>query len=93
MYINCLYCVSFFGYTWQCGLKYSDIRLQTLQDKDAVLLLENKNGGGISSVMGDSYVQSDDSTKILCTDANKLYGHSMSQSLPFDEIKFDRNVS
>ena len=25
-------------------------------------------------------------------DANNIYGHSMSQPLPYDEIKFDRNV-
>ena len=32
--INPLYCVSLPGYTWQCGLKYTGIILQTLQDKD-----------------------------------------------------------
>ena len=30
--------------------------------------------------------------KILYVDANNLYGHSMSQSLPCDETNFDRNV-
>ena len=28
---------------------------------------------------------------ILYVDANNLYGHSMSESLPYDEIKFDNN--
>ena len=51
--INPLYCVSLPGYTWQCGLKYTGINLQTLQDKDMILLLENNIRGGISSVMGD----------------------------------------
>ena len=32
--INPLYCVSLPGYTWQCGLKYTETNLQTLQDKD-----------------------------------------------------------
>ena len=54
---NPLYCVSLPGYTWQCGLKYTEIKLQTLQDKDMVLLLENNIRGGISSVMGDRYVE------------------------------------
>ena len=31
--INPLYCVSLPGYTWQCGLKYTGINLQTLHDK------------------------------------------------------------
>ena len=90
--INPLYCVSLPGYTWQCGLKYTGINLQTLQDKDMILLLENIIRGGISSVMGDRYIKSDKSKKILYIDANNPYGHSMSQYLPYEEIKFHDNV-
>ena len=36
------YCVSLPGYTWQCGLKYTDIKIQTLQDQDLILTFENK---------------------------------------------------
>ena len=42
--------------------------------------------------MGDRYVKSDDNKKILYIDANNLFGHSMSEPLPYDEIKFDNNV-
>ena len=91
--INPFYCVSLPGYTWQCGLKYTGINLQTLQDKDMILLLENNIRGGISSVMGDRYIKSDENKKILYIDANNLYGHSMSQYLPYDEIKFDNNIT
>ena len=90
--LNPLYCVSLPGYTWECGMKYTDIKLQTLQDRDMILLLENNNRGGISSVMGHAYVQSDENKKILYVDANNLYGWIMSEYLPSDEIKFDRNV-
>ena len=90
--INPLYCVSLPGYTWQCGLKYTRINLQTLQDKDMILLLENNIRGGVSSIMGDRYIKSDENKKILYIDANNLYGHSMSQYLPYDEIKFDSNI-
>ena len=90
--INPLYCVSLPGYTWLCGLKYTNIKLQTLQDKDMILLLENNIRGGISSVMGDRYIKSDGNKKILYFDANNLYGDSMSQPLPYDEIKFDNEV-
>ena len=62
--INPLYCVGLPGYTWHCGLKYTGINLQTLQDKDMISLLENKIRGGISSVMGDRYIKSDE---------NKIY--------------------
>ena len=85
--INPLYCVSLPGFTYQCALKYTDIKLQTLQDKDLILLLENNIRGGISSVMGDRYVKSDENKKILYIDATNLYGHSMSQFLPYDEIE------
>ena len=83
--INPLYCVSLPGYTWQCGLKYTGINLQTLQDNYMILLLENIIRRGISSVMGDRYVKLDENKKILYAEANKLYGHSMSQPLPYNE--------
>ena len=37
--------------------------------------------------MGDRYVKSDETKKILYMDAANLYGHSMSQPLPYDEIE------
>ena len=85
--INPLYCVSLSGYTWECGLKYTGIHLQTLQDKDLILTLENNIRGGISSVMGDRYVKSDENKKIIYMDTTNLYGYSMIQPLPFDEIE------
>ena len=51
--ISPLYCVNLLGYPWQCGMKYTNIKLETLQDKDSILTLENNIRGGISSVMGD----------------------------------------
>ena len=69
--INPLYCVSLPGYTWECGLKYTGINLQTLQDKDLGLTLENNIRGGISSVMGDRYVKSDENKKIIHHDRRR----------------------
>ena len=85
--ISPLYCVSLPGYTWECGLKYTGINLQTLQDKDLILTLENNIRGGISSLMGDRYVKSDENKKIICMDATNIYGHYMIQFLPYDEIE------
>ena len=67
---NLLYCVSLPGYTWPCGLKYTGINLQTLRDKAMILLIEKNIGGGISSILGDRYVKSDENKKILYADAN-----------------------
>ena len=85
--INPLYCVSLPDYTYYCTLKYTDNKLQTLQDKDLILLIENIIRGGISSVMGDRYVKSDENKKLLYMDASNLYGHSMSQMLPYIDIE------
>ena len=85
--INPLYYVSLPGYTYQCALKYTEIKLQTLQDKDLILLIENIIRGGISSIMSDRYVKSDENNKIIYADATNLHGHSMSQMLPYDEIE------
>ena len=85
--INPLYCISLPGFTYQCALKYTDIKIQTIQEKDMILLIEIKIRGGISSVMGNRYIKSDENKKILYMDATNLYDHSMSQLLPFDEIE------
>ena len=87
--ISPLYFVSLPGYTWACGLKHTNIKLQTLQDKDMILLLENGIRGGISGVMGDRYIKSDENKKKIYVDANNLYGFAMSQSLPYNDIKFE----
>ena len=42
--------------------------------------------------MGDRNVRSDKNKKILYMDTNILYGHSMCQPLPYDEVKIDKNV-
>ena len=52
-----------------------------------IFLIENNIRGGISSVLGDRYVTADENKKILYTDAINLYGDSMSQPLPYDEIE------
>ena len=37
--------------------------------------------------MGDRYVKSDENKKIINIDATNLYGHSMSQKIPYDEVE------
>ena len=59
------------GYTWQCGLKFTDVKLQTLQDEELLLTLENNFRVEVSSVICDRYLVSDDNKKILYIDANE----------------------
>ena len=53
------------GYTWQKGLEITDIKIQTLQDKDSILLSENKKSGCIVSSIGTKYVKCDQNKKNL----------------------------
>ena len=57
-----------------------------------ILLLEKNIRGGFSAVMGDRYVKSDENKKSFYKDANNLYGWAMSEYLPYDEIKLDKNI-
>ena len=50
--INPLYCVSLIVYTYHFALKHADINVQTLQPKDLILIIGNKNRQGLSTVMG-----------------------------------------
>ena len=60
---NPSYCVSLPGYTWQFVSKFTRISLQTFQDKDLILTLENNVRGGMNSILGDRCVKSDDNKK------------------------------
>ena len=85
--INHLYSYSLPGYTWKAGLKLTNIKLDFIKDKDLLLLLENNKRGGISNVMGDRFVESNENKQILYIDANNLYGWAMSQYLPTSEFE------
>ena len=87
--ISLLCCVSLPGYTWQSGLKNTGMKLQTLQDKDLFSTLENNIRGGIASVMGDRHAKSDENKKVVymvATNLCNLCGHSLIQTLLYDEI-------
>ena len=85
--INPLYSYSLPGCTWKAGLKVTNIKLVFMKDKDLLLLLENNIRGGISYVMGDRFVESNENKQILYIDANNLYGWAMSQYLPTGEFE------
>ena len=94
--INPLYSYSLPGYTWKVGLKQTKIKLDFIKEKELLLLLENNIRGGISSVMGDRYVESSENKQILYIDANNLYGWAMSQPLPtgeFERITFPEDYT
>ena len=46
----------------------------------------------MSSITGDRYVENVEIKNTLYNDANNLFGWTMSQSLPYADIKFNKNV-
>ena len=81
-----MYSYSLQGYTWKSGLMFYNPHLGFLKVRQLLLLLENKIRGGVSSVMGDRYVESGVG-KIFYIDALILYGWAMSQNLPTDDFE------
>ena len=55
--IDPAYCYSAPGLTWQCGLKYTKVKLDLLTDYDMLLMFEQGIRGGYSGVLGDRYVK------------------------------------
>ena len=68
-------------------MKITKIKLDFINDKKLLLLLEKTIRGGISSVMGPRYIESDENTKLLYIDAKILYGWAMSQYLPTNNFE------
>ncbi|VEN33949.1 unnamed protein product, partial [Callosobruchus maculatus] len=81
------------GYTWSCMLKYTQCKLDIMKDVDQLLFIESGIRGGISQCCGrfskannhymTNYDPSQLSKYILYTDINNMYGHSMSDYLPY----------
>ena len=88
-----LYSMSLLSYTWQYGRKKTDIKIQIHQDKESILSIENTFQGGISLVMGARSTKSHINKKMLLIDALKFNGYAMSESLPSDQLNFERNVT
>ena len=57
-----------------------------------ILIIEKNIRCGISSVIGDRYVKSDEIKEILYVDFNNLFGRSMSQPLPNDEFGIGKKI-
>lgn len=81
------------GYTWDCMMKYTKCELETIQDCDILMFLEQGIRGGISmcsnrySCANNKYMKDYNSQMvskfIMYFDANNLYGYGMSQCLPY----------
>jgi hypothetical protein len=85
--IDPCHCYSVPGLTWQAGLKFTNIKLDLLDNVDDILFFEKCIRGGISGVMGSRYAKSDENYTLLYVDANNLYGWAMMEHLPYKDLK------
>ena len=58
-----------------------------------ILLFENIIRSGISIVLGERIVRSDENNKISDFDAKNIKGCAMIQSLPYGEVIFEKDVN
>jgi len=90
------------GMFWDAMLLKTGVTIELPKDIDVMLLFEDSKRGGISMISNryakanNPYLPDYDNTKeksfLIYVDANNLYGHSMSQSLPTGNFKFDLNT-
>ncbi|KAB0790491.1 hypothetical protein PPYR_15117 [Photinus pyralis] len=86
------------GYTWQCMLYYTKVKLDLLSDIDMILFMEKGIRGGITqcctkySKANNKYMENYDAGKpsshILYTDMVNLYGWAQSQCIPQNSFKW-----
>ena len=84
------------GYSWDCMLKHTGVKLDLLTDYDMHLFVEKGLRGGISMISHryaqannpyvPNYDPTEDSSYIAYLDANNLYGWAMNQSLPSPDL-------
>jgi len=81
----------------------TDVTYELITDYNMILYFEEGTRGGISSILGDKYVDvdnknyltnsvisssSENQEYLLYIDANNLYGHAMMQKLPIGEFSW-----
>ncbi|XP_031783868.1 uncharacterized protein LOC103317258 isoform X1 [Nasonia vitripennis] len=90
------------GFSWDAMLKLTGIQLKLLTDIDMVLFVERGIRGGLSQCsnryatanhkyMCENYNKDEKNQYLIYLDANNLYGHSLSQYLPYDEFEWLEN--
>ena len=84
-------------------LKELKVKLKKISDSDKYIFIEKGTRGGISYISkryikaNNEYCSDSDSEKpktyISYLDINNLYGHAMSQSLPYANFKWVKNIN
>ena len=81
------------GYIWHAGLRFTKIVWVNIWDPELFLRFECAIVGGTSGSMGARYAVYEGDKVIIYKNVNILYGHRISQSLPYGDIKVEYNAS
>ena len=90
------------GLSWEVMLKMTGVKSEKISDTDKYLFIEKGLRGGISCIAkgyakaNNKYMEDYDpkkqSTFISYLEMNNLYGWAMSEYLPYEELKWLKNV-
>lgn len=92
--------------SWQCMLRHTGQTIESFKEGqiDMQLMVESGLRGGISMIsqryavannkyMSTGYDKNKPSSYIMYLDANALYGHAMTQPLPYGEYAWEKDIS
>ena len=68
------------------------IELEKISDPDKYMFFEQRMRGGVSYI-NKRYSEASKNVNILYLDMNNLYGHAMSQYLPYANFKWVKNMN
>ena len=72
-------------------LKMTGVMLEKISDPDKYIIFEQGMRGGVSYI-NKRYSEASKNEHILYLDINNLYGHAMSQHLPYADFKWVKNI-
>ena len=77
--------------SWDAMLKMTRVTLEKINDPDKYMFFEKGKGGGVSYI-NKRYSEASKNKHILYLDMNNLYGHAMSQYLPYANFRWVKNI-
>ena len=79
------------GLSWDAMLKMTGVTLEKINDPDKYMFFEQGMRGGVSYI-NKRYSEVSKNKHIHYFDMNNLYGHAMSQYLPYANSKWVKNI-